>query len=266
MSYSKMTTAKMTTANMFCKVFCKFCQDAGKTEKEYTSHSLRSRDRNGSLVVTCPTILLGECRFCHKKGHTAKYCPAVAAKYTPKAGIKIYPELSASAKETVRLPTTIKTVFNGFSALANLDSGDKDESLIQAKPAPKTHPSWADIATVATKPIVVHQAADLYENYSLCLLVTRNAVHKPHVEETKTKSIPIPTRKVYTNWADCESSDSDENYTRLTQTVGHKTRYEEDPSPKSIPLPTHKVHCNWADAESSDSDDDDNASDNEWEY
>ena len=209
MSYSKMTTAKMTTANMFCKVFCKFCQDAGKTEKEYTSHSLRSRDRNGSLVVTCPTILLGECRFCHKKGHTAKYCPAVAAKYTPKAGIKIYPELSASAKETVRLPTTIKTVFNGFSALANLDSDDEDEAVIQAKPTLKDRPSWADIATVETKPALVHQVADPYENYTL-----------------------------------------------LTQTVAHKTRYEEDPSPESIPIPTRKVHCNWADCESSDSDDD----------
>jgi hypothetical protein len=200
MSYSKNTSAKM---------LCKFCQDAGKTEKEYTSHSLRSRDRSGSLVVTCPTILLGECRFCHKKGHTTKYCPAIAAKSNQTADAKIFPELSMSVKTAIKLPITSNTVFNGFSALANLDSDDEDADVIQAKPTLKTQPNWAEIAATATKPIVVHQAADLYENYSL---LTRNAVHKPHVEETKTKSIPIPTRKVYTNWADCESSDSEDEY------------------------------------------------------
>ena len=223
MSYSKMTTAKM---------FCKVCQDAGKSEKEYTAHCLRSRNRNGTFVVTCPLLLQTECRFCYTKGHTTKYCPAIAAKNNERYG-RAHEQKKTSAKEPIKIPTTNKKVFHGFSALANLDSGDedyfsalanldsgdKDESLIQAKPAPKTHPSWADIATVATKPAIVPQAVDPYENYTL-----------------------------------------------LTQTVVHKRRYEEDPSPKSIPIPTRKVHCNWADAESSESDDDDNAPDNECTY
>ena len=231
MSYSKKLVPKM---------FCKVCQDAGKSESEYTTHYVRSRDRSGNSTVTCPILLQTECRFCYTKGHTTKYCPAIAAKNKERGGAMVFPEIhvpakeqkKTSAKEPIKIPTTNKKVFHGFSALANLDSGDedyfsalanldsgdKDESLIQAKPAPKTHPSWADIATVATKPAIVPQAVDPYENYTL-----------------------------------------------LTQTVVHKRRYEEDPSPKSIPIPTRKVHCNWADAESSESDDD-NASDNEWEY
>jgi hypothetical protein len=55
------------------KPFCKVCQDAGKPESVYTSHFVRSSAQPGS-VVTCPTLLALECRFCHKAGHTVKYC------------------------------------------------------------------------------------------------------------------------------------------------------------------------------------------------
>ena len=52
------------------KPCCKVCVDAGKTEKEYSSHYVK--DLNGN--VTCPTLLSQECRFCHKKGHTTSHC------------------------------------------------------------------------------------------------------------------------------------------------------------------------------------------------
>ena len=57
------------------KTFCKVCQDAGKTDKEYTNHNVR--DRTGKTV--CPVLLAQECRNCYKKGHTVKYCPLVKA-------------------------------------------------------------------------------------------------------------------------------------------------------------------------------------------
>lgn len=53
--------------------FCKVCQDAGKTEVEYTSHFTRETPDPTSKVV-CPTLLSQECRYCLKKGHTVKYC------------------------------------------------------------------------------------------------------------------------------------------------------------------------------------------------
>ena len=55
------------------KPYCKVCVDAGKTEKEYSSHYVK--DYNGN--VTCPTLLNQECRYCHKKGHTNSFCPVL---------------------------------------------------------------------------------------------------------------------------------------------------------------------------------------------
>ena len=52
------------------KSFCKVCQDAGKSEQEYTNHSVR--DKSGKTV--CSTLLSQCCRNCGKNGHTVKYC------------------------------------------------------------------------------------------------------------------------------------------------------------------------------------------------
>jgi Nanos RNA binding domain len=54
---------------------CKVCKDAGKSVKEYESHW--PKDREGKTI--CPTLLSQECRYCHKLGHTTKYCSALIA-------------------------------------------------------------------------------------------------------------------------------------------------------------------------------------------
>lgn len=55
--------------------YCKVCHDSGKPESIYKSHFIReSRDPNSRII--CPTLLSLECRYCFKKGHTVKYCPA----------------------------------------------------------------------------------------------------------------------------------------------------------------------------------------------
>jgi hypothetical protein len=55
------------------KKFCKVCQDAKKSESEYTSHNVReSKDPKSKTL--CPTLLAQECRHCFRKGHTVKYC------------------------------------------------------------------------------------------------------------------------------------------------------------------------------------------------
>lgn len=216
MSYSKKVASKM---------FCKVCQDAGKPESEYTTHCVRSRpDRSGNSTVTCPILLQTECRFCYTKGHTTKYCPAIAAKNKERGGASVFPEIRVPAKEQkktstrepIKLPTTNTKVFPSFAALANMDSDDEDEAVVEVKPAPKTQPSWADIANVAVKPAIVPKPADPYENYTL---LTQNAAHKTRVEDIKTKSIPIPKNSATAvksariiNWADAESSDSDDDY------------------------------------------------------
>jgi len=72
MSHSNTNSTKLNNSKTSVyKTFCKVCQDAGKTDKEYTNHNVR--DRTGKTV--CPVLLAQECRNCYKKGHTVKYCP-----------------------------------------------------------------------------------------------------------------------------------------------------------------------------------------------
>ena len=59
--------------------FCKVCYDAGRPKEEYQSHYVKDRPGPHGKVV-CPFLLNQECSYCHKKGHTPKQCPEVAAK------------------------------------------------------------------------------------------------------------------------------------------------------------------------------------------
>jgi len=53
--------------------FCKVCFDAGKPTSVYSSHYTRENPAPGSKVV-CPLLLSQKCNYCHKPGHTIRYC------------------------------------------------------------------------------------------------------------------------------------------------------------------------------------------------
>lgn len=53
--------------------FCCVCKSVGKSEEEVTSHFVKDKPGPDGVVV-CPTLLAQECGYCHKKGHTPKYC------------------------------------------------------------------------------------------------------------------------------------------------------------------------------------------------
>jgi hypothetical protein len=55
------------------KTLCVVCRDAGKTEKEYTSHFVKDQPGPNGKVV-CPTLLNQACRICGETGHTSSYC------------------------------------------------------------------------------------------------------------------------------------------------------------------------------------------------
>ena len=65
------------------KKICSVCRDAGKTEKEYTSHFVRDKPGSDGKVV-CPLLLSLNCRRCGNKGHTFKYCKVNTEKKTTK--------------------------------------------------------------------------------------------------------------------------------------------------------------------------------------
>jgi hypothetical protein len=73
MSSSRNTTSRNTAA-VAATPFCKVCRDAGKSEKEYTSHFVKNQPGPEGKVI-CPTLLSQTCRICHNYGHTSSYCP-----------------------------------------------------------------------------------------------------------------------------------------------------------------------------------------------
>ena len=119
------------------KPFCKVCFDAGKSEKEYTSHYPRSSPEPTSKVV-CPTLLSQECKFCGKKnaGHTASYCPELAkakkeeVKRQKQQQQKAKKEEEAKKEEDAKKKKT-KKIANKFSALDDEDEEEEEQEQKQ---------------------------------------------------------------------------------------------------------------------------------------
>ena len=76
---SSRNTANRNTSAVAATPYCKVCRDAGKSEKEYTSHFVKDQPGPDGKVV-CPTLLNQACRICHKTGHTSSYCSQYRAR------------------------------------------------------------------------------------------------------------------------------------------------------------------------------------------
>ena len=118
--------------------FCKVCFQAGKDESVYKSHFVRASPAMNALVV-CPTLLSTECKYCHKAGHTVKYCAVLKNNEKMRRRAQ-YPE----KKETTT--TEVKRGKSMFEAL--LDSDDEEEEVEE-----RQLQGWAAIA--AKKPVMV---------------------------------------------------------------------------------------------------------------
>ena len=70
---SKSFNTASTTSVPATTPFCKVCCDAGRPEKEYTSHYVKDQPGPQGKVI-CPTLLNQACRICNKTGHTSSYC------------------------------------------------------------------------------------------------------------------------------------------------------------------------------------------------
>ena len=85
MNSYKQSSMSSGTGQNAGKPFCKVCYDAGKPEREYTSHFVKSKPGNDGKVV-CPYLLSLECSYCKQKdGHTARYCPKLHEKKSAQA-------------------------------------------------------------------------------------------------------------------------------------------------------------------------------------
>jgi len=198
------------------KPFCKVCQDAGKTEAEYTSHFVRSRpDMNGNTKVTCPVLAATECRYCYKLGHTTKFCPVIEENTKR---VKKEKSVSFQAEKTQERAThkpvaaPVSNKFGGtFAALID-DSDPEDEKPMpppawgKAKVEVEEFPSLIGLKT-ATGDVAKGSPVGLKQTVSWAAMAEKPAAPvKPIVKP----EIPVLTRSVTKSWADYSDSDSDE--------------------------------------------------------
>jgi hypothetical protein len=167
------------------KPFCKVCHDAGKSEKEYTSHFVKSEPGPNGKVV-CPTLLAQECRFCFQGGHTAGYCPVIAAnKKAEEKALRLAVRREAVEKTPAPKPVVAKKTANVFAVLGSDSDSDEPVSkkvstkstinstkIVSAKPAAKEEfpalPSKPKAATVVpTMSGYASVAAKMPEQYAI---------------------------------------------------------------------------------------------------
>lgn len=128
-------TAKTGAATPYCSV----CHNAGKTQKEYTSHWLReSTDKNAK--VTCPYLRTLVCGYCKQQGHTPKYCPVAYENNKKKvaSNSNACAPASACASASARAPIQAKVQAkvhakqsskNNFNVLQRLIDDEEETAL-----------------------------------------------------------------------------------------------------------------------------------------
>ena len=155
---TKSSTGKgKQTSSMFCNV----CKNAGKSERDYTSHFTKMLVGN-VLTVVCPTILNNVCTYCKSKGHFKAACSILQEKNAATASFAVSSAVSSgigskktknsnvSTTTTIHVSISKKAAVNVFSAAFEDSSDSETEEVIKNKEKPKnkrtlSH-SWADDA------------------------------------------------------------------------------------------------------------------------
>jgi hypothetical protein len=141
------------------------------------------KDRNGKTV--CPTLLNTECRFCHKLGHTAKFCDA------PKKKEKKEKERSEYKPKTEKTANPNTNISNKFQGLSNDDSDDEEKE----EESPILKPEMKCWATIAAKPQKISEVIEPPKDY---------------VVLTRTDEQTLLRNMYRRNWAEWPDSEDDE--------------------------------------------------------
>jgi hypothetical protein len=234
------------------KPFCKVCHDAGKSEKEYTSHFVKSEPGPNGKVV-CPTLLAQECRFCFQGGHTAGYCPVIAAnKKAEEKSLRVAARKEASEKTPAPKPSVAKKTVNVFAVLGSDSDSDEPVSKqvinstkivkkVAVKPAAKevkeefpALPSKPKVATVMPTMVgYASVAAKMPEEYA-------SEKYEQHLIAASIKRQMPPMKSQYAAEEEAQDYDSDDSWEK----------------PVAAPRPMKKAsEIDWA-ALASDSDED----------
>lgn len=205
--------------------YCKVCHDAGLSQDIYTSHFIRkSKDPNSPVV--CPTLLGQNCRYCLQLGHTVKYCPVLLNKnkiitQTPQTQTLTLTPKKINTKIYTKPQTQTQTPSNIFNAfILYSDDEDEDEKqeykqteTIKHKPKPiqtkEEFPLLSPIPqtnTISSFP----QTNTHKQTYAQAIVapLPKNDINTLTQQQTIPRRYPL---KYYSNWADAESSDEEED-------------------------------------------------------
>jgi len=191
------------------KPYCKVCHDAGKSEKEYTNHFVRSEQGPKGKVV-CPTLLSLDCRYCREKGHTVKFCLI----------LKKDKEKEDNHKAVTEKKPVKKLLSNSFSVL-NEESDNEQPVKVKIMPMPivEEFPALSkNIKVLEMKPIGVSYAAQAAK--APPAPVVKVALEIPFlVRQTNSYKVkPLYKKQVFTkSWADFTDSDEDDDYEEQQQ-------------------------------------------------
>ena len=195
------------------KPFCKVCQDAGKSESEYTSHYVRSLpDRTGKTVVTCPTLLATECRYCYKLGHTTKFCPVIEA--NKKSEERASKQQSSKVVEQPKKQAP-QAKSNAFAALAGSSDSEEEKVVKVSKQQVREEFPSLGITTSQAKPAMSGWAAvaaktqDEYQNEKYEQELIAKTI-KRSLPPLVKKTVVIPQAQVEKkSWADWSDEDEE---------------------------------------------------------
>ena len=156
-SSSKSNSSKSSTRSS--KPFCKVCFDAGKPEREYTSHYVKSKLGDEGKVV-CPYLLSLVCSYCKKKaGHTARHCPVLLEKEDKKKEVYTGNNKKSSCEDAGWTNVSRQAIINAPDVPKRSRLADTPPPAPEPKKEKKVN-TWAMIAS--GKPVVVAAAAPLY--------------------------------------------------------------------------------------------------------
>jgi hypothetical protein len=183
------------------KKFCKVCQDAGKSESEYTSHNVReTKDPNSRLL--CPTLLALECRNCFKKGHTVKYCSLLKKQQLQQQISANAPPKKQDQKQGQGRNQTQKNVFMLLESDSEDDQEGREEPIKQ-KLAP------TPVANAALKKSAM--------NYKSIIAITEKQVKEEEesarlarFRKQEDQYAKMKSKMTKTTWADAESSEDED--------------------------------------------------------
>ena len=164
--------------NQLVKKYCKVCHDAGKPESEYTSHYVRSIPGSNG-IITCPTLLQTECRYCFQAGHTAKFCPKLSARnheIPSEKKVKKVEKVEKKVKKEVVKPSYKGNMFSA------LQDDDEEENLKQEQIVKKVEefPSLPSKVQVKTQSQVISKMS-----FTDALKKTQTQVENEKEEQAK---------------------------------------------------------------------------------